>query len=266
MPEEHRIKFNIANIVFEITGLSEEAISELMQTYPVFLTRSKSDFKIHLSMKRYQNKTADFQRAILGSDCLYIQQEYFKAKINFKKAKVWIEASPGFGIMSFLRFLISLIAPEKKQGFLLHAAAVSDNNYGYVFVGPSESGKTTLARLSSKDKIVLTDETAAIVKTDGNYYVWSTPFIGEFGQVKQNMASPVKAVYFIKKDSQFRHRQLEKAEAVKLFLGNVILGLQDVEILNCLFDLFENFTKRIPCYEFGFKPEVDIWRYIYGFT
>ncbi|MBN1527392.1 MAG: hypothetical protein JW919_07410 [Candidatus Omnitrophica bacterium] len=167
-----------------------------------------------------------------------------------------------FGIADVLRLLTS-VTLLRRQGFLLHASAVLRKGHAYVFFGPSESGKTTVARLSGEDKI-LTDETAAIALSGNAYYAYATPFAGEFEKVSENTGGPIRALMLLRKDDKFAHRALSRKEAVQELFRSVIMPPADIRTFNAVFAALDALAAGVPCYEFHFKAEPELWRYIDG--
>jgi hypothetical protein len=79
-----------------------------------------------------------------------------------------------------LRILLSHLL-LRNDGMLIHGAAIESGRRGYLFYGPSETGKTTISRISAQaGKRILTDELTAVRRIDGRYIIFGTPFWGEF--------------------------------------------------------------------------------------
>lgn len=195
---------------------------------------------------------------------LTVKAQVFDLTMDFRKQEAMITASRNLGIVDLLRFLTSLVL-VKRGGFLSHASAILDSKGRvFVFCGPSESGKTTIARLSG-GKTILTDETTAIVRMNGDFYAYATPFAGEFGQVEKNTGAPIRAIFFINKAGQFSHGKLTVPEAIRKMLCSAILDFYDAKLYNYLFDTLSALVKTVPCYELRFRAEPALWEYLYGF-
>jgi len=90
--------------------------------------------------------------------------------------------SNGSGLASTLQYLTQavtrqLIAAQTGRLLMLHAGAVSHPETGasLVFVAPSGTGKTTLARLLGRSYGFLTDETVGIEPTTGRIHPYPKP-------------------------------------------------------------------------------------------
>lgn len=240
-----KVKFKIADITFQFSSSYAKPIQWVKEHYgPYISDNSPSDLDISLIFRKgYRNsKILD---EISG---------------DHSKGKVKVVSNYNLGIADLTRTLFSM-AIVKKGGLLLHASAIADGNISFVFCGPSESGKTTIARLLQK-KDVLTDETTAIVNKGNRYYAYATPFFGELGDVSKNRGAPVKAIFFLHKGDGFLHKRINKVEAMKHFLYNMILRSRNLELAEKVLDNVSNLIDRVPCYELYFKPDVELWRYI----
>lgn len=268
----YSIKLGIADIIFEFFCPDIKLISWLKNNYETFVTDKPCDYKVFVRKDKKQAQRADLpaQAGLYSQPNVRWNKESFSAKrknfdvdINFKDALIQVKACRKAGIVDLVRFLINIILIRKK-GLLLHAGAILHRGSVYVFVGHSESGKTTIARLS-KGMIVLTDESTAIVKRRVSYYAYATPFAGEFGQVKQNMGAPIKCIFFINKSHGFGHRGSTPSEAVQKLFCSAIIDINDLKTVNFLFDALTLLATQIPCYELYFKPKPQLWSYIDGF-
>ena len=242
-----KIKFKIADTVFQFSSPYPKPILWFREHYgPYISDNSPSDLDISLVFRKgYRNSR--------------ILNEIMNDRSN---GKMKVVSNYNIGVADLTRTLFS-IAVVKKGGFLLHASAVADENSSYVFCGPSESGKTTIARLS-QEKDVLTDETTAIISKDNRYYAYATPFFGELGKVTKNRGAPIKAVFFIHKGKDFSHKRITRVEAMGYFFNNIILRGRNLDLTKKLLDNTYNLASSVPCYDLDFKPETGLWRYVNG--
>lgn len=242
---QSKVKFKIADITFQFSSSHPKPILWFKEHYgPYISNNSPSDLDIFLIFRKgYRNSRTSF-----------------KITHGHLNGKVKIISNYSVGVADLTRTLFSM-AIVKKGGLLLHASAVADGNFSYVFCGPSESGKTTIARLL-QEKDVLTDETTAIINKDNRYYAYATPFFGELGKITKNTGAPIKAVFFIHKGNGFSHRRKSRFEATQDFLYNTILRGRDVELTEKILGNVSKLTESVPCYDLYFKPQAQLWDYI----
>ena len=141
-------------------------------------------------------------------------------------------------------------------GVMIHACGIVLDGKGYLFSGPSNAGKTTLSRLWAKatDAIVLGDECLILRKSDGKFWIYGTPWVGEAGLYSPIGAS-VEKVFFIHHARQNLVTALPPEQAAERLLAQSILTPHDAFAIQYGLDLCLDFVVGVPAYQFGFVPE-----------
>lgn len=271
------VKLKIADIVFAITSYREAPVSWIRKNYAPFLAEDGADFVIILCYDREKRGLSVTGRSLGASASSGVKRgtprndewppftdglrlfPFFSLK-SLETGMVQVQAHPDAGIVDILRLVCSAVI-ARKGGFFLHACAVIDNGGSYIFFGPSGSGKTTIARMSA-GKIILTDETAAVIKRRGRYYAYSTPFSGAFGPADVNGGAPLRGFFSLKKDARFAHYPLSKARAMRELVCSVYMPCHTQEVLDSVSNTIESLLESVPLYELHFKKEPAVWRYI----
>jgi hypothetical protein len=148
---------------------------------------------------------------------------------------------------------------------MLHASGVIQNRRALVFCGPSEAGKTTVARLAGA-RPVLNDETVAIVKRGRRYMACSTPFFGEGGPAMAEVQAqaPLRGMFFLRKADRFTHRRLTASRAAARAFSQLFLPREDHAVVTGMLDVLADFAARVPCYDLCFRAHPDLWEYLDG--
>jgi hypothetical protein len=122
----------------------------------------------------------------------------------------------------FLRFLVSTLLLERGS-LLLHAAGVVWGLRGYVFLGPSGAGKTTIASLAERRGArVLGDEVVAARKVGEQVSLWGTPF-GSHGQrAGAPGMAPLAAFCLLEKGQVPSFQKLAAATTARALLRHAI--------------------------------------------
>lgn len=128
-----------------------------------------------------------------------------------REAKVFLHPDPTV-FNTFLRVFYSWVGLDL-DGVLVHAAGLARKDQGYLFVGPSESGKTTLSNLAQGFQ-VLGDELVLVRRQEGRFSLSSTPFHGEAALTAPSVSVPLRRVYFLNKHLSQPVRALEGCEQV----------------------------------------------------
>ena len=115
---------------------------------------------------------------------------------------------------------LCMLAPEKKA-VILHAASAEVGGDGYLFLGISGSGKSTIAASLPREQ-VFSDESTLCCMDHGIPNIAPTPFSqAENGPVRPEPAS-LKKVFFLKKDKENFLAELSPGTAMRRILHNHI--------------------------------------------
>lgn len=151
------------------------------------------------------------------------------------------------------------------DSFLIHSSAVIARGKGFLFVGPSEAGKSTVARLSSHHH-VLGDEMNLVRFDEQGPTLVGTVFNGLFKD-KSPGEAPLVGVFLLKQAHQHALRALSSLEAVPALAAEIVppVGLDELvspETLPSMMDLAQELVKipTVKCLEF--LPDEGFWRTI----
>lgn len=130
-----------------------------------------------------------------------------------------------FAFVAVLRAaMCQALAPE---GALLHAAGASIDGQGFLFVAPSEGGKTTVSGLLSREAVLLSDETIC-VRPDpdrpGRYAIYGTCFWSGPAYPSRAGAVPLEAVCFLRKGA-LSLTPLSRRQALRELLAQLHLPI-----------------------------------------
>ena len=161
----------------------------------------------------------------------------------------------------FISYVCSQLLASN-NGMLLHATAVVKDREAFIFLGVGGSGKSTIARLSKRYK-VLGDDIIAVRKKGGHYYAFSTPWKqAPFIKPERHAKGRIWAIFFIKKSDRISFKSLQPEHALMRMLSSHIHFLVCTKrpLTEKIFFTAADFTKRIPAYEMEFEKTRDFWR------
>ncbi len=151
------------------------------------------------------------------------------------------------------------------DAFLIHSSAVIVDGRGFLFVGPSEAGKSTVANLSLAHH-VLGDEMNLVRDTGEGLAVVGTLFNGLFKD-KQPGEAPLAGVFLLK---QAPHHALTRApllEAVTALAAEIVppVGLNEIvtpDTLPQMIGLAETLATKSDLKFLEFLPDDGFWKVI----
>lgn len=169
-----------------------------------------------------------------------------------------LQALSPYTIDSALRILHTLIQAEE-GGFLLHGASAIRNGKAFLFSGVSEAGKTTISRLAPPDATLLTDEISYVRRDGEGFRAYGTPFAGELARLGANANAQIDRLFFLAKGPENRIEPIEKADALRMLLRNILFFTDDSELVEMVFRSAYEFLARVPVFRLRFYPDERVW-------
>lgn len=198
------------------------------------------------------------------------------ASLIFHQARGYIDTEQGIGQLEmappfalehpdsleiFLRALYSRLC-VRNNGFLLHAAGIAKDSEGYLFLGQSGSGKTTVSRVSANCKI-LSDDLVIVRAINGVWKVFGTPFRGGVDtQEKTSESVEIRAFFGLVKDEKVFFERLDYPRAVAELISSTPMVHQDPTLSEDVIGLCSDIARKIPGYRMHFLLDNSFWRYI----
>ncbi|MFC1804890.1 radical SAM protein [Candidatus Omnitrophota bacterium] len=158
-----------------------------------------------------------------------------------------------------INYAYSQILPLE-NGLLLHAASVSKDGRGFLFLGPSEGGKSTVASLSRRHTVI-GDDIVAVKKRAGGFLAYATPWKQrDFIKADSRVRAALKAMIFLKKSDKFSLEPLREDEALLGLMNQIpFLAFTERPFIDKLFSTCVELARTMPCYRMGFRREEDFW-------
>jgi hypothetical protein len=188
----------------------------------------------------------------------------FRAQFDLERGRGTIqqELNP-YALNSILRIVHSIYLVQQ-GGFLLHAASAVRNGCAFVFSGLSGAGKTTISRCAPEDAVLLTDEISFVRPQGLRYHAWGTPFAGDLGRAGANVNAPITTLFFLEKGAANFVENIDKAQALRLLLRNILFFCEDAEMIGKAFAAACAFIDRVPVRRLTFVPGVEVWNFLGG--
>ena len=154
-----------------------------------------------------------------------------------------------FPVMELLR---------KHRGFILHGCGVRGAERGWLFLGPSGVGKTTMGRLWERagEGVVLNDEYTVVRELDGHSRVFGTPWLGS-GRLCSADSEGLDRVIILEHGAENRLVPVEPVEALKALWPQLYLPLWSQEGMDATLGTGASLVQRVSFFRYSFVPHED---------
>ncbi len=254
----------IGGVTVRVRSASERFLRILDERYAGFMVQGVTPdygFDVELIAPR-DGSPDDDVRVWRSEGWWHLQRGDFRAEWDpaSRQGRIRQSANP-YSIDTVLRIVHTLVL-AREGGFLIHAASAVRNGKAFIFTGVSGAGKTTLSRLAPPDAHVLTDEISYVRKEDGRYFAYGTPFAGELARAGENLRAPLEAIYLLTQGPQNRIADVDKAEAARTLLRNLLFFAEDQELVQAVFLSALDLVEQVPVRRLTFLPEPGAWNLI----
>jgi len=139
-----------------------------------------------------------------------------------------------------------------RRACYLHSAAVIAQGAGLVFLGHSEAGKSTVARMLDGRSQLLCDDRNIVRRWPDGFRVHGTWSHGEIPRVSAASA-PLAAIFLLSKAEENRLVKVtDRVRLATVLAACMIKPVVDVGWWEKSLDLIETMMNEIPCYEMRF--------------
>lgn len=190
---------------------------------------------------------------------------------DFRSVRAWIlpdlqHGQVGWSPMQLINPLVEVCLLSRigrSGGLLLHAAGLSYGGQGYVFLGESGAGKSTIAELfAARGATVLSDERVILGTRGTELFMYGTPWVGS-GNYAKNDSAPISNIFEISHGAD-RHvlAPLPPATYAARVLRQAILPYWDRLALDKTLGFVASLVSAVPCHTLAFLKSADIVEFI----
>jgi hypothetical protein len=145
------------------------------------------------------------------------------------------------------------------NGCYLHSDGVNMDGKGFLFVGHSGAGKSTIATLLQDKAEILCDDRMIVRKWDHGYSIHGNWSHGTLPIVSANSA-PLKAIFFLEQaqENSITLNQ-NRMDSITRLLGCLIKPLVSKDWWENTLSLIEDIVDSVPCYRLRFDKSGEIY-------
>jgi hypothetical protein len=291
MKDEERLKeFSLEIAGFCLSFLFDQNLPEpgIDDSYSEFITDMRPETKLRVHLDSFpQTSVGNMGKKIFDSGSAWslyrdkgkyvLQDSFFDSdpppnqlvilKGDLKSGDVYINdellkiISPdplGFP----LNQVLMMILLSRCKGVMLHACGIDDGGCGYLFLGNSGHGKSTVARIWAENQArVLNDDRIIVSEKNGEFLMYGTPWPGDFKKVSSKEV-PIRRLFFLRHGKKNWAVPKEGREAVLMLLTRCFPPIWDKKGMEYTIDLGHHLVNKIPCYELSFEPDRKIVDFI----
>ena len=158
--------------------------------------------------------------------------------------------------------IVNLLARGK--GVVVHACGIVDpHGKGHLFVGQSEAGKTTIAKLWQNEPniTVLSDDRIILRKIDKTIWMYGTPWHGE-AELASPAQVPVRRIYFLRHGEKNELFSQRPVDALARLFACSFPPFYNRDALDFTLGFLEDVVINVPCYGLKFKPDKSVVEFI----
>jgi hypothetical protein len=145
-----------------------------------------------------------------------------------------------------------------KQGGILHSLGINMDESGFLFVGHSDAGKSTMATLVQKNAEILCDDRNIVRKTSDGYQLYGTWSHGDVPNISPKSCR-LEAIFFLEKSPINAIEPIpDKKTLITKLIACLIRPISTYDWWNNALDLLTDLSKSVPAYNLKFNKDPEI--------
>jgi hypothetical protein len=171
-----------------------------------------------------------------------------------------IPGTPG-ALDHTLMQLLTLSLMSRGRGMMLHACGIEHHGRGYLFLGNSGDGKSTMARLWGNRGLVLNDDRIVLRRSEGVVQMYGTPWHGDFRSGVSH-GVPLERCFFLDRGESNEAIGIKGSAACSMLLARAFLPLWDKDGVRFTLDFASELVAEIPTHVLTFVPTEEVADFI----
>ena len=145
-----------------------------------------------------------------------------------------------------------------RKGCFFHSSGVILEEKGFLFLGHSEAGKSTIIKMLQGKAEILCDDRIIVRKHTGGFKIHGTWSHGEVPQVSSKGA-PLEGIFFLEKDENNQIIPIDnRKNTIKGLLDCIITSFETNDWWQKTLSLIQELANEVPCYSLRFDKSGEI--------
>jgi len=167
----------------------------------------------------------------------------------------------------FLQILLIHYLAYHRKGIMMHAVGVKDGLSGDLFFGPTQSGKSTMARIWHRNTqaVILNDDRIAMTKKGKRFFIHGTPWNGDFRDYTPMQAgsAALGAAFFLDGHTvQNQARTIFHTELFSALFPQTLSVFWDKSSADFISGFLMDMARHVMCYHLKFADNEEIVNYV----
>ena len=166
-----------------------------------------------------------------------------------------------------LWFNVTMLCLLLRGGLLVHAAGAAISGRGFLFLGESGIGKSTLSRLLEDflPGSVICDERLACRPVEGRWTMFGTPWKSTAG-ISRRLAVPLAGLVFLEQAEENKIRPITTGEALPRMLPLISVDWQNEELSGRGANALDDLLSSVSAFNFAFQKSSAAAEYLAGWA
>lgn len=148
----------------------------------------------------------------------------------------------------------------KRKGIICKACGIEKDGRGYLFMGRSGEGKSTMAKLWKGKANILEDDRIIVRKRGRDFWIYGAPWDRNL-DILSPKGVKVEKIFFLKHGKENSLIPKKGEEALISFLIRC-LPPPWMEEIECMIEFCSKIVESISCYELQFLPDSSVVEFL----
>jgi len=236
---------------FDLPGMDKKHYGKEIYRKPPWAVYQKDKAWIYEAFTSHTEGDRVYQVAVFNHDFSRVRI-YNHNETKFRKGD-----NNTLTLFSSDQVLLAQVLANRKACFF-HSSGVALDGKGFLFIGHSDAGKSTMVKLLKDRAEILCDERIIVRRWPDGFKIHGNWAHGEVPEVSSGSA-PLQAIFFLEQAKKSQIIPIEnKREKIRKLLACLIKPFDTADWWSKMLALTETIVHEVPCYSLHFNQSGDI--------